>query len=79
MQIAKVTARETGVRPLWQLYRNGHDAVCEITVSAWGFEGRFLVDGRFLYSHTFARPDQAIEWARQREKQCRRQGWMPWA
>ena len=65
------------VVPLWRLQREGHDAACEIVVMPSGFEGRFLFDGRFLYSYTFARPDDAVAWAGEREDRLRQQGWMP--
>ena len=38
-------------------------------------EGRFLYDGRSLYSYHFTRPDQAVAWASEREAQCRMAGW----
>ncbi len=64
-------------RPLWRLQRQGHDASCEIVVLPFGFEGRFLLDGTFLYSYTFTRPGDAVEWAGQKERQFRRDGWAP--
>ena len=63
--------------PLWQLHHQGHQASCDIMVGRGGFEARFLMNGRFLYSHTFTRPDEAIEWAGQKETQYRLQGWTP--
>jgi hypothetical protein len=63
------------VMPLWRLHRQGHDAACEIVVQPSGFEGRYLFDGRFLYSYTFERPDDVVAWAKEREELLRRQGW----
>lgn len=71
------TKRPNSFTPLWRLHREGHDASCEIVVLPVGFEGRFLVDGRFLYSYTFSRPEEAMAWAGQKEAQFRRQGWSP--
>ena len=53
MQSAPETVSQGSFAPLWRLYREGHDAACEIVVQPWGFESRFLLDGRFLYSYTF--------------------------
>jgi len=63
--------------PLWRLYRAGHDAACEIVVRACGYEGRFVLDGRFLYAYHFTRPDDAVKWASDKEAQCRVAGWGP--
>jgi hypothetical protein len=75
VQVRNQDRRQNTYRSLWCLHRRGHDASCEIVVLPSGFEGRFLVDGRFLYSYTFNRPDDAIAWAKQKEAQCRRDGW----
>jgi hypothetical protein len=77
MECDRETGRHDSFNPLWRLHRQGHDASCEIVVLPSGFEGRFLVDGRFLYSYTFARPDDAIAWAGQKEAQFRLEGWRP--
>jgi hypothetical protein len=69
------TPREEPFRPLWRLHRQGHQASCDMVVRRCGFEARFLMDGRFFSSHTFSRPDEAMEWAGEREAQYRRQGW----
>jgi hypothetical protein len=61
--------------PLWRLYRQGHDAACEVVMVPCGYEGRFLFDGRFLYSYHFTRPDEAVAWAGEKEAQCRQHGW----
>lgn len=72
--------RQTRATPLWRLYRQGHDASCEIIVlpCGYGYEGRFLVDRRFLYSYQFTRPDEAVAWAGEKEAQYRQQGWTSW-
>ena len=77
MQSAPETVSQGSFAPLWRLHREGHDAACEIVVQPWGFESRFLLDGRFLYSYTFSRPDEAVDWAGRKEVECRRQGWAP--
>ena len=61
--------------PLWHLYKQGHDAVCEVVQVPPGFECRFLIDGRFLYSHQFATSDEVMEWAFAEQARCRRDGW----
>ena len=75
MQDYTELAPRNSFSPLWQLRREGHDVACEIIVGPSGFEGRFLIDGRFLYSYTFAQPDEVISWAGRKELQYRRQGW----
>ena len=67
----------TATVPLWRLHRAGHDAACEILVCPFGYEGRFVFDGRFLYAYHFTRPDDAMQWASEKEAQCRLAGWSP--
>ena len=77
MHTRSTAAHDESGSPFWRLHREGHDVACEILVLPCGFESRFLMDGRFLYSYTFARPDQAITLAGQREVEYRRNGWAP--
>jgi hypothetical protein len=69
------SAPSDAVLPLWRLFKQGHDASCEVAKVPAGFEGRFLIDGRFLYSHQFAQSGDVMKWAADKQVQCRRQGW----
>lgn len=73
----RTAGSDNPIMPLWRLQREGHAASCEIEVRSGGFEGRFLVDGRFLYSYTFTQPGDAVAWASEREERLRQQGWTP--
>jgi hypothetical protein len=70
-----VAAPPDAVLPLWRLYKQGHDASCEVAKVPAGFEGRFLMDGRFLYSHQFAHSGEVVKWAFAKQVQYRQQGW----
>jgi hypothetical protein len=63
--------------PLWRLYRQGHEASCDLLIGRCGFEARFLMNGRFLSSHLFSLPHEAMAWAGQKETQYRLHGWTP--
>ena len=68
-------ASPQAVLPLWRLFTQGHDASCEVAKIPIGFEGRFLLDGRFLYSHQFARVDAVLQWAQTKQVEMRQRGW----
>ncbi len=70
-----IAAPPDAVLPLWRLYKQGHDASCEVAKVPTGFEGRFLMDGRFLYSHQFAHSSEVVKWAFAKQVQCRQRGW----
>jgi hypothetical protein len=69
------TASVNAILPLWRLFRQDHDASCEVAKIPTGFEGRFLLDGRFLYSHQFARVDDVLKWAQAKQVELRQRGW----
>ena len=71
------TRRQEPITPLWRLHRQGHEASCDMVLGRGGFEARFLLDGRFLLSHTFSLPSEAIEWAVQKQARYLREGWTP--
>ena len=70
-----IAAPLEAVLPLWRLYKLGHDASCEVAKVPTGFEGRFLLDGRFLYSHQFSHSGEVMKWAFAKQVQFRQQGW----
>ena len=61
--------------PLWRLYKQGHDAACEVVKVPGGFEARVIQDGHFLFSHQFADSSDVIKWAFDKRVQYRRLGW----
>ncbi len=69
------TASTNAVLPLWRLFRQDHDASCEVAKIPIGFEGRVLLDGRFLYSHQFTRVDAVLRWAEGKQVELRQRGW----
>lgn len=69
------TASTHAVLPLWRLFTPEHDAACEVAKIPTGFEGRFLLDGRFLYSHQFAQVDDVLRWAQGKQIELRQRGW----
>ena len=69
------TASANAVLPLWRLFTPDHDASCEVAKIPTGFEGRFLLDGRFLYSHQFARVEEVLKWAQGKHVELRQRGW----
>jgi hypothetical protein len=60
---------------MWRLFKQGHDASCEVAKVPAGFEGRFLIDGRFLFSYQFERSGDVMKWAADKQVHFRRQGW----
>jgi hypothetical protein len=69
------TASSHAVLPLWRLFNQDHDASCEVAKIPTGFEGRFLLDGRFLYSHQFAHTEDVLRWAQAKQVELRQRGW----
>jgi len=69
------TAATHAVLPLWRLFTHDHDAACEVAKIPTGFEGRFLLDGRFLYSHQFAHVNEVLVWAQTKHVELRQRGW----
>jgi hypothetical protein len=69
------TASLNAVLPLWRLFKQGHDASCEVAKIPIGFEGRVLLDGRFLYSHQYTRVDAVLQWAQAKQVELRQRGW----
>lgn len=69
------TASADAVLPLWRLFRQGHDASCEVAKIPFGFEGRVLLDGRFLYSHQFTTTGSVLRWAQVKQTELRQRGW----
>jgi hypothetical protein len=61
--------------PLWHLYRQGQHASCELVRVPVGFEGRFFLDGRFLYSYQFTDADDVFRWAFAKQADFRQRGW----
>jgi hypothetical protein len=70
-----LTASPEAVLPLWRLFKQGHDASCEVAKIPAGFEGRCLMDGRFLYSHQFTRSQDVMKWAFAKQVEFRQRGW----
>lgn len=69
------TASAHAVLPLWRLFKQDHDAAFEVAKIPTGFEGRVLLDGRFLYSHQFARVEDVLTWAQGKHVELRQRGW----
>jgi len=73
-QVARESSLEA-VLPMWRLFKQGHDASCEVAKVPAGFEARCLLDGRFLYSHQFSDSDDVLKWAFEKRIQFRQNGW----
>ena len=60
---------------LWHLHKTGGAARCELVKVPVGYEGRFFLNGLFLYSHQFKDVRTAREWALAKHTELRRSGW----
>ena len=63
------------VMQLWHLQKQDQDASCELARISVGYEGRFFLNGHFLYSYQFTDIDEALAWAFSKRADFRAQGW----
>ena len=60
---------------LWTRTRDGKVASCEVRFVPSGVEAKIMRDGKLLYSRTFPKADDAMEWAEDERVEMLAKGW----